>query len=242
MMSEIVMRENIPIYMAELRAWLAEIRDQPLEGMGDFFTARLGQYEDHMALWRPAYERLAERIPADARDILDLGCGTGLELDALFRCRSDCNVVGVDLCADMLKRLREKHPQVRIICGDYFQTELGQAQYDCVISVESLHHFRPEKKRALFMRIYRALRPGGIFLEVDYLACCEEEERLLMEFCWDQRRRQGIPEETFVHFDTPLTVDHETALLQDAGFSAVRWTDSIEGASFLWCEKERCGL
>lgn len=236
-MAELAIRENIPQYMADLKAWLAEVRDQPLEGMSDFFSARLEGYEDHMALWQRAYEKAAELIPPSARNLLDLGCGTGLELDALFQRRQDVAVTGVDLCPDMLERLREKHPQVETICGDYFQVELGQARYDCAISFESLHHFRPEKKQELFARIHQALRPGGVFLEVDYLACCQEEEQLLMDFCWNKRRRQGIDEAAFVHFDTPLTVDHERTLLQNAGFSRVAWIDCIQGASFLWCEK-----
>ena len=236
-MSEFMMRENIPQYMAELKAWLAEVQDQPLEGMSEFFSARLGEYEDHMARWHGAYQRLAELVPASARRVLDLGCGTGLGLDALFQRRQDVAVTGVDLSPDMLGKLREKHPQVETICGDYFQVALGREQYDCAITFESLHHFRPEKKQGLFARIHQALRPGGVFLEADYLACCAEEEQLLMDFCWDKRRQQGIGAEEFIHFDTPLTVEHETKLLRQAGFSTVEWVDCIEGASFLRCEK-----
>lgn len=237
MSENIVIRENIPQYMEELKAWLAEIKDQPLEGMSDFFSARLGEYEDHMVRWREAYQRLATLIPSSAQRVLDLGCGTGLELDALFQRRQDVSVTGVDLCPDMLGKLREKHPQVETICADYFQVELGQEKYDCVITFESLHHFRPEKKQGLFERIHRALKQGGVFLEVDYLACCDEEARLLMDFCWDKRRQQGVSADTFIHFDTPLTVEHETELLRKAGFDQVDWIDCIQGASFLRCEK-----
>ncbi len=236
-MAAIVIREDIPRYMEELKAWLREVRDLPLEEMSAFFRARLGEYEDHMALWKEAYARLAELIPAEAQTLLDLGCGTGLELDALFARRQDVAATGIDLCPEMLERLREKHPQVRTICGDYFRTDLGEELYDCAISVESLHHFKPEKKQGLYETVHRALKHGGVFFLVDYLACCEEEERLLMDFCWEKRKRQGIPEDKFIHFDTPLTVGHETQLLVSAGFSAVEHIDCIEGASFLRCEK-----
>ena len=236
MKREIVIRENIPAYMNELKQWLREIQDQPLEGMSDFFRARLGEYEDHMQLWAGAYGRLAELIPDGARTLLDLGCGTGLELDAIFSWRRDISVTGVDLCPEMLERLRKKHPQVRTVCGDYFRTELGEAQYDCAVSFESLHHFTGEKKWGLYEKIHRALKPGGVFFLVDYLACCAEEERLLMDFCREKRRAQNIPENVFVHFDTPLTVEHETELLKCAGFSAVELIDCIAGASFVRCE------
>lgn len=235
MASDIVIRENIPEYMKQLKAWLMEIRKEPLEEMADFFRARVDGYEEHMGLWEKAYERLAELIPASAKTLLDLGCGTGLELDAIFARRQDLAATGIDLCPDMLEKLREKHPAVKTLCGDYFQEELGSGCFDCAVSFESLHHFSPEKKRGLYEKIHRALKPGGVFFLVDYLACCEEEERLLMEFCREKRREAGISEDVFVHFDTPLTVEHEMQLL--SGFSKVEFLACIEGASFLRCEK-----
>lgn len=236
-MSEIVIRENVPRYMEELKAWLESQKNVPLEEMGEFFAARVEDYEEHMSLWRKGYEKLAKLLPEGASSILDLGCGTGLELDEILKLRPEVNVTGIDLCPAMLSKLREKHPGVRIICGDYFETDLGEAAYDCVITFESLHHFAPEKKQGLFEKIHRALKPGGIFLEVDYLAACREEEELLMDFCRRKRKAEGIPEEVFVHFDTPLTAEHEMTLLRNGGFSTVKWLWAVEGASFLWCRK-----
>lgn len=236
-MAEIIIRENIPEHISALRAWLENQENVPLEEMGDFFTARISDYEQHMALWREGYEKMAKLLPASAARILDLGCGTGLELDEILRLRPDVEVTGIDLCPAMLQKLRAKHPGVRTICGDYFQEDLGEEQYDCVITFESLHHFLPEKKQRLFEHIHRALKPGGVFLEVDYLAACQEEEDMLMAFAQKKRQEQGIPEDVFVHFDTPLTAEHEMKLLRAAGFPTVNWLCAVEGASFLWCEK-----
>lgn len=236
-MDQIVIRPDISAHMRELRQWLEETKNEPLEEMADFFRVRLDQYEEHMALWQAAYRRLPELIPETAHSLLDLGCGTGLEIDEIFKCFPDLDITGVDLSWDMLSRLQEKHPQVRCIQGDYFQTELGNECFDCAVSVESLHHFTPNRKLELFRRLYRALKPGGVFLEVDYLACCPEEEELLMETCRNKRRSSGIPEDVFVHFDTPLTVEHETALLRQAGFTSAEPEDCIAGACFLLCKK-----
>lgn len=237
MEQKIVIREDIPGYMDELRGWLREIESEPVEEMADFFRVRLEGYEDHMQLWARAYEHLAELIPKTAKTLLDLGCGTGLELDEILKNRPELTVTGIDLCPEMLEKLRQKHPGVTTLCGDYFREKLGAEQYGCAVSVESLHHFAPEKKQGLYKKIHRALKPGGVFILVDYLACCDEEERLLMEFCRNKRAAQQIPEHVFVHFDTPLTVEHEMCLLRSAGFGTVDLIDCIEGASFLWCEK-----
>ena len=236
-MSEIVIRQNVIKHMEELNTWLETQKNIPLEEMGDFFTARVEDYEEHMSLWREGYEKMAMLLPEWANTILDLGCGTGLELDEIFKLRPNINVTGIDLCPAMLLKLREKHPEVKIFCADYFEMDFGENVYDCVITFESLHHFGAKKKQALFEKIHRALKPGGVFLEVDYLAACPEEEALLMEFCHKKRQEENIPEAVFVHFDTPLTAEHEMKLIKDAGFSIVKWLCAIEGASFLWCEK-----
>ncbi|MBD5094706.1 MAG: class I SAM-dependent methyltransferase [Subdoligranulum sp.] len=230
-----VIRENIPAYLAELRQWLDETKDVPLEGMDGFFTARIEGYEAHMAVWEKAYGRTAALLPEGCGPLLDLGCGTGLELDRIFARWPDLPVTGIDLCAAMLEKLRAKHAGRRLTlqCADYLTAGLGDARYGAVLSVQSLHHFTPAQKSALYCRIYQALRPGGFFLEVDYIACCGEEETLLRAECARRRARDGIPAEQFVHFDTPLTLPHELALLRTAGFYECEALDSIAGATFV---------
>lgn len=232
-MKPIVIRENIPTYMAELKAWLEETAEQPLESMTDFFAARIGEYEEHMAVWRDAYAALPSFLPEDMRSLLDLGCGTGLELDVLLAARPGLSVTGIDLSASMLANLRRKHPAVRTICADYFSHPFEQESFDAVMSFETLHHFKPEKKRDLFQKIRRALPAGGLYLEVDYLACCDEEETLLMAAADARRQRDRIPAGTYVHFDTPLTPDHEMQLLTEAGFRSVAFAACINGAAVL---------
>ena len=36
------------------------------------------------------------------------------------------------------------------------------------------------------------------------------------------KEEQGLPEDGFFHYDTPLTVDHEMHLLRQAGFADVQ--------------------
>lgn len=230
-----LIRENIPAYLAELKQWLDETKDVPLEDMDGFFTVRLEGYEEHMAVWNEAYDRAAALLPEGCGPLLDLGCGTGLELDRIFARWPELCVTGIDLCAAMLEKLRAKHAGRRLTlqCADYLTAGLGEAQYGTVLSVQSLHHFTPAQKGALYRRICRALRPGGLFLEVDYIACCDEEETLLRAECARRRARDGIPAEQFVHFDTPLTLPHELRLLQEAGFSACEAVDCIAGATFV---------
>ena len=207
--------------LKELKEWLNSIQDQPLEAMDDFFTARIDGYDEHMlSHWSEDYPLIASHLSEDARKVLDLGCGTGLELRAVFDRFPKIHVTGIDLSWTMLKKLAMKYPDQHITlrCEDYFTAELDKESYDAVISFESLHHFKPEKKRGLYTKLYGALKKGGIFLLCDYFAWNEEHEELLMDECEKLRKKWKVEEDVFVHFDTPLTPEHEMELLQEAGF------------------------
>ncbi len=139
-------------YLQDLKQWLHDTSDSPLEEMSDFFTKRLDGYEEHMSIWEKSYQMFAEVLPSDCQKILDLGCGTGLELDQIWQRKSDMDVTGVDLCQSMLDQLLKKHSDKRLttVCQDYFRYDLGNEKWDAVISFESLHHFLPERKKKLY--------------------------------------------------------------------------------------------
>lgn len=86
-----------------------------LEKMDAFFEARLEGYEAHMLQNIQAAETFYPFTAACLTDapgahILDLGCGTGLELDWYFRRNPTARVTGIDLSEGMLAQLRAKYP------------------------------------------------------------------------------------------------------------------------------------
>ena len=196
--------------------------------MGDFFARRLSGYDEHMrrdilgaAEFYPVTAALLPEAPGCR--VLDLGCGTGLELEAYFFRNPSAMVTGIDLSREMLEALRAKFPDKRLDlrCGSYFELSLGEAEYEAAVSVESLHHFPAEAKLGLYRRLYAALKPGGYFILTDYFAADDAEEAALFRELEELRRQEGIGPDTLVHFDTPLTVAHETEALLAAGFSSV---------------------
>ena len=79
-----------------------------MEEMRAFFTRRVEGYDEHMlqnvAGCAEGYALLAQNLPDGAEDVLDLGCGTGLELDAMLAKRRDLRVTGSQPASD-LRRL-----------------------------------------------------------------------------------------------------------------------------------------
>ena len=200
-----------------------------LEKMGEFFNARLDGYEEHqmttIEFAEEFYPYTAGCLPERSKTcILDLGCGTGLELDHYFKVVPDAKVTGIDLAEDMLKALRKKHADkdLRLINASYFEEPFGEVVYDAAVSVESLHHFTKEEKIPLYTKLNKALKNGGYFILTDYFALTDEEEKQRRSELLALRKEQGLPDGVFYHYDTPLTVEHETDALREAGFTSVQ--------------------
>ena len=199
-----------------------------LEKMGAFFDARLEGYEEHQLSCiesaREFYPFTAGCLPrtADAA-VLDLGCGTGLELGYYFEIVPTAKITGIDLAPGMLAALRRKFPgkALKLIAGSYFDVPLEPCAFDAALSVESLHHFTKEEKIPLYEKVRNALKPGGWLILTDYFAQSDEEERSRRAELLRLKQEQGIRDGAFYHYDTPLTVEHETEALRTAGFSSV---------------------
>ena len=199
-----------------------------LEKMSEFFDRRLDGYDEHMLndieSAREFYPFTAKCLPkTPSCKILDLGCGTGLELEEYFSLNPTAHVTGIDLSAEMLKAMKKKCPdqKLTLLCGSYFSGPLGEEIYDAAVSVESLHHFTQLEKLDLYKKLYGSLKKEGYFILTDYFAPSEEEETRLRNAFKAQKKEQGIEDGEFYHFDTPLTVRHETEALLAAGFAVV---------------------
>lgn len=215
----------------DLKRWLEETADEPLETMDSFFDRRIGSYEEHMSPWREHYRWMARLLPEGVESLLDIGCGSGLELDAVFERFPQLQVTGIDLSQEMLALLQQKHGarKLTLIRADYFAYPLGEGLFDAAVSFETLHHFTAEKKKGLFERLRRALKPGGVYLECDYIASSQQIEDLVFAESRRRRQRDKIPPEQFVHFDTPLTLEHEMQAMREAGFSSVELIGCLPG-------------
>jgi len=200
-----------------------------LEQMNDFFAARVEGYDEHMRTTIEGaddfYAYTASLLPAEKDAcVLDLGCGTGLELEEYFRLNPDAAVTGIDLSDAMLNALKAKFPdrKLNLVQGSYFDVPFGENTYSAAVSVESLHHFTAEKKEGLYARLHASLKENGFFVLTDYFAESDEQETELFRNLKQLKQEQGLPEDVFFHYDTPLTVEHETQALERAGFSEVR--------------------
>lgn len=157
-----------------------------------------------------------------------MGCGTGLELEEYYSLNPSARVTGIDLSPAMLSALKNKFTDknITLISGSYFDAPFGESVFDAAVSVESLHHFTKEEKILLYAKLRGALKDGGYFILTDYFSPTDEYELLCRHNLTALKNEQGITDNEFYHYDTPLTVKHETEALLESGFSSVRTLNS----------------
>ena len=199
-----------------------------LERMSDFFEARLDGYDEHMLndieSATEFYPFTAKQLPCyEDSVILDLGCGTGLELEKYYKLCPSARVTGIDLSEAMLAALKNKFTDkdITLVVGSYFDVPFGESTFDAAVSVESLHHFTKAEKVPLYTKLCLALKENGCFILTDYFAMSDDEETMHRQNLKRLKEEQGICDGEFYHYDTPLTVEHETQALLEAGFSSV---------------------
>ena len=87
-------------------------------------------------------ERFVDLVPAEARRILDLGCGDGDLLDAVRRRRPECSTTGLDHClGDAVHALSHGHDILLSNIDDKLSL-LPDDSYDCILLSETLQVIR----------------------------------------------------------------------------------------------------
>ncbi len=205
-----------------------------LEEMSAFFDNRADTYDSHMLdelKLDEFYEAVANCFNTPVNRLLDLGCGTGLELGRIFERFPEMEATGIDMSAKMLNKLKAKYSgkKINLICGSYFDADFD-GLYDCALSTYSLHHFDEKQKLELYKKIHDALTPGGLFVFGDYTVSTPERQNEHLNENKIKRQKQGITEIEFYHYDTPLTPETEMELMKSAGFKSVeivrRWDNT----------------
>ena len=181
-----------------------------------FFNEKINSYDEiHLKLIE-GKEKIVDFIPKDAKHIIDLGAGTGLQLIKIYKEFPNINTIAIDVSDKMLKKLKERNisDNITIVNESFFDYEFDN-NIDAVISTQALHHFERSDKLILFKKVFDCLRDGGIFVNEDYFAENDEKEKQAFEDYKNLVRGEDK------HYDTPLTIEHEIEILKEAGFREI---------------------
>ncbi len=232
----------IPLYIL---AGLKEEKMEKPEEMKDFFNSRAQTYDLHMLEelnLREFYDAIAEYFPKGPPNaqILDIGCGTGLEISNIFLSAPNAQITCIDISDKMLEKLlekfKEKKDQLHIMCASYFDVEYGFSKYDWAISTYSLHHFSPDSKLSLYKKIYNSLKPNAVYIEGDYTVRTKDKEVYFQKESERIRKANNISTGLY-HYDTPLSNDTQIRLFLEAGFKIAEIRKQWDNTAVFTCVK-----
>ncbi|WP_346928834.1 class I SAM-dependent methyltransferase [Clostridium sp.] len=198
-----------------------------IEEMGSFFNLRAEGYEKHMEDAITSFEEYYRLVSStleyteEAIEILDLGCGTGLELEEIFKKAPNARITCMDLSKEMLEILKEKYKnklkQINIIIAPYLEEDFGIKKYDYVVGIMTMHHFLHDEKLELYKKIKLALKEEGSYIEGDYVVSKYNEEKWLKQRV-ELLEEQGDEKIKLYHIDIPFALTTQKRLFKEAGF------------------------
>lgn len=186
------------------------------ENIREFFNNKVESYDEVHLKYFKTKAQITENLKEEPEKVLDLGCGTGLELIPLFKKYPNVYVTAIDITENMIESLKKREfiDHVIPICGDFFEVDF-QEDFDAIISTSALHHFLKEDKSMLYKKIYNSLKKKGEFINSDKIAKNTKEEKELIKEYEEYKY-------TRAHIDTPLSIKTEEKLLKKAGFKKIK--------------------
>ena len=180
------------------------------------------------------------------KTMLDLGFGSGIVEEMIFKRIPTAQIVGIDLSPAMMALAKErlKAFPFQFISVEYDLarlqdltqpgSRLPRQQYQIAFSIQAMHHLSPGEMQAAYGALNTILEPGGLFVLVDKVAMPKPSLFPLYQTLWrrldrlmnaDQENFEGQTYEDHLEKlrelgDRPVTLAEHLRWLGEAGFDA----------------------
>ena len=145
-------------------------RNQPERIVAMGYDEMAGDYGNWaLRFERPDREKytslLIDNIP-EGSELLELGCGPG---DPTTRMLAQHFSVTVnDISKSCLELAKKNAPSAKFILSDMTDLDFENESFDSVVAYYAFHHIPRDRYEPLINKIYKWLRPGGVFMAALY--------------------------------------------------------------------------
>ncbi|MCB9369045.1 MAG: glycosyltransferase [Calditrichaeota bacterium] len=108
-----------------------------------------------------ARRNLAERVPKDAREVLDVGCGNGAT-GKLIQQLTGARVTGIEIHPEVAKVARQVLADVHVLDVEADELPFSQKQFDCILCGDVLEHLIDPWKA--LQKLVSHLKPTGCLI------------------------------------------------------------------------------
>jgi ubiquinone/menaquinone biosynthesis C-methylase UbiE len=180
------------------------------------------------------YGTAIQLIPFSAGEpfeAMDLGAGTGLLSQFVIAAFPNARITLVDIADQMLEqakaRLQAYGNQIRFKVSDYAADDISDfpERYDLILSALSIHHLTSQEKQHLFIKIFSALKNGGLFINADQtLGETPEVDDLYMKNWWSRIKSTSLTEKDLdaargrILADKKDPLSHQLQWMRESGF------------------------
>lgn len=206
--------------------------DQDVERFANLETGQSATIDAPLVL--ELIVRAAATTNSQARSVLDIGCGAGNYTLKLLQQLPNLDSTLIDLSGPMLDRAVERVRSISTgnvvpIQGDIREIELGAEQFDVILAAAVLHHLRADQEwKAVFSKLYRALKPGGSLWISDLI---EHSAPAIQALMWErygeyltELKDTAYRDHVFAYIaqeDSPRSLLFQIDLLREVGFATV---------------------
>jgi len=163
-----------------------------------------------------------------AKKVLDIGAGTGLFSEFIYKLNPNLNFTLTDLSGDMLNVARGRFGDAENF--EYLELDFSKdalpGKYDLIISGLAIHHLEDADKAKLYKNIYLALNDGGLFINADQVAGKNLLFDSLYKYHWRETvSHSGLDREALIQafertkLDKLAPLETQLKMLEKAGFS-----------------------
>lgn len=213
-----------------------KVFDKPITKQFEFDEEVASVFDDMLNRSVPFYKEMLSLTTAFSLNYLkkgdhvyDLGCSTASTLISIANdSKYDLKLTGIDNSDAMLTRAKRKSKafghKIDFINDDIFNVKLKRSKV--IISNYTLQFIRPLQREKLVKKIYKSLKPGGIFIFSEKVI--SEDKVLNKQFIdkyYDFKKEQGYSEfeisqkrEALENVLIPYTYEENKKMILESGF------------------------